>query len=70
MGFGQVSISKNCFELIRSILPEGKTILEFGSGFGTTQLAKHYNMYSVENQIEWQNAHLSSKCLSIINDIY
>ena len=60
MGFGQVSISKNCFELIRSILPEGKTILEFGSGFGTTQLAKHYNMYSVENQIEWQNAHLSS----------
>lgn len=60
MGFGQVSISKNCFELIRSILPEGKTILEFGSGFGTTQLGKHYEMYSVENQTEWQNAYLSS----------
>jgi len=53
MGFGAVSISKNCFELIRSILPDGKTILEFGSGFGTSQLGKHYNMYSVENQPEW-----------------
>tara|TARA_R110000868_G_scaffold345426_1_gene606543 strand:+ start:6613 stop:7122 length:510 start_codon:yes stop_codon:yes gene_type:complete len=60
MSFGQVSISKSCFELIRSLLPEGKTILEFGSGFGTTQLGKHYKMYSVENQTEWQNAYLKS----------
>lgn len=65
MGFSSaqrpgISISRDCFDLIRNILPEGKTILEFGSGFGTTQLGKHYKMYSVENQREWQNRYLSS----------
>ena len=53
MSFGGVSMSENCFNYIRSILPSNKTILEFGSGFGTTQLGKHYEMYSVENQPEW-----------------
>jgi hypothetical protein len=57
--FGKVSISKNCFELIRNILPEGKTILEFGSGFGTSQLGNHYKMYSVENQPEWFNRYMN-----------
>jgi hypothetical protein len=60
MNFGGVSITKDCFELIKELLPEGKTILEFGSGYGTEQLGKHYTMYSVENQKEWQNAFLSS----------
>ena len=58
-GFGKVSISDNCFELIKNLLPEGKTILEFGSGFGTSQLGKHYVMYSVENQPEWFNRYMN-----------
>ena len=53
MSFGGWSINKECFEYIREILPSGKTILEFGSGFGTEQLSKHYKMYSIENYKEW-----------------
>lgn len=55
MNFGGVSITRDCFELIKQLLPEGKVILELGSGYGTQQLGKHYKMYSVENQKEWQN---------------
>ena len=48
-----VSINDECLKFIKSILPKGSTILEFGSGEGTTWLAKDYKMYSVENQPEW-----------------
>lgn len=47
------SISNNCFNYIRELLPENKTILELGSGCGTEHLSKYYKMYSIENQIEW-----------------
>lgn len=43
------SISKICFDYIRKILPKGKTILELGSGWGTSELAKHYKMISIEH---------------------
>lgn len=52
-GFGGASITQECFDFIREALPEGKTILELGSGFGTGELAKHYKMISVENDKEW-----------------
>jgi hypothetical protein len=55
MGRTGVSISNECHELIKKILPSGKTILEFGSGYGTVKLSEHYKMYSVENQPEWFN---------------
>jgi hypothetical protein len=51
--FGGFAIQESCFNLIKRILPEGKTILELGSGHGTNALSKHYNMISIENQPEW-----------------
>ena len=42
--FGGWAIQESCYNLIREILPEGKTILEMGSGHGTDALSKHYNM--------------------------
>ena len=49
-----ISINENCIEYIKKILPKGSTILELGSGKGTTWLADAgYIMYSVENQPEW-----------------
>ena len=53
MAFGGWSITEMCFDYIRDILLEGKTILELGSGEGTKELAKHYKMYSIENYKEW-----------------
>tara|TARA_Y100000592_G_C5405766_1_gene285533 strand:- start:40 stop:585 length:546 start_codon:yes stop_codon:yes gene_type:complete len=51
--FGGWAIQESCYNLIKEILPEGKTILELGSGYGTDALSKHYNMISIENQPEW-----------------
>ena len=48
-----ISIGEECLNYIKSILPKGSTILELGSGEGTTWLSKDYKMYSVENQPEW-----------------
>lgn len=53
--FGLHSMDKECFDFIREILPEGKTILEFGSGHVTKELGKFYNMMSVENDKDWQD---------------
>ena len=47
------SISENCFNYIRELLPENKIILELGSGCGTEQLSKYYKMYSIENYEGW-----------------
>jgi len=53
MSFGGYSMSETCFNYIKEILPEGKTILELGSGWGTGELAKHYKMFSIESSLEW-----------------
>ena len=34
-------------------MPEGKTILELGSGVGTVYLAKFYQMISIESEPRW-----------------
>ncbi len=47
------SITKNLFDYILRVLPEGKTILELGSGWATGELAKHYTMYSIEHDEEY-----------------
>jgi len=57
--FGGWAIQESCFNFIKEILPEGKTILELGSGYGTDALSKHYNMISVENQKEWVGVYKS-----------
>ena len=46
---GHYSIDQSLYDYIRITLPEGSTILELGSGFGTSLLAKHYVMTSVEH---------------------
>ena len=53
--FGEVSIGDNLFLYIRKVLPEGSTILELGSGWGTSQLVKYYNVFSVEHDPEYQD---------------
>lgn len=61
MNFGGSGIMRETFLHIRSILPEGKTILEIGSGDVSTQhLSKHYKLYSVEDKEEWLNKHPST----------
>ena len=54
------SISKNLFDYICSVLPEGRTILELGSGWGTGELAKHYKMYSVEHDLKFVDKYKST----------
>ena len=55
MGFGEWAISKELFQDISDVLPEGKTILEFGSGSGTHELLKHWSVISVEDNAKWLN---------------
>jgi len=38
---------------IRQNIPDGSTILEFGSGQTSNQLGEYYKMYSVENNRSW-----------------
>jgi hypothetical protein len=47
------AISIEMFNWLKKNLPNGKTILEFGSGTGTIELVKHWNVYSVEQDKEW-----------------
>jgi hypothetical protein len=50
---GGWAIQESCYNFIKTILPEGSTILEFGSGVGTGYLSQHYKMISIENYPEW-----------------
>jgi hypothetical protein len=52
--YGGISVNEPAVEFIKNILEKGKTILELGSGQGSTVgLGKIYTLYSVENQPEW-----------------
>ncbi len=47
--YGGVAVNKACVDFIESILSPGSTILEFGSGPGSTiALSNKYKLYSVE----------------------
>jgi predicted O-methyltransferase YrrM len=46
---GGAAITEGLYEYIRRVLPEGSTILELGSGFGTGSLGAYYHMHSVEH---------------------
>lgn len=43
------------FRWLHNNLPDGKTILELGSGTGTIELCKHYKVYSIEDNEKWLN---------------
>ena len=47
------SISEEMYYYIQGLLPEGSTILEFGSGEGTRELARQYKMISIEHDYNW-----------------
>jgi hypothetical protein len=47
------SISVALYEYLLENLPKGKTILELGSGWGSGQLIKHWNVWSVEDKKKW-----------------
>lgn len=51
--FGAWSISKGLHNYIREVLPEGRTMVELGSGWGSEQLSKHYTVWSIEHNSEW-----------------
>tara|TARA_B100000768_G_C10912793_1_gene222352 strand:- start:42 stop:515 length:474 start_codon:yes stop_codon:yes gene_type:complete len=47
------AISDEMFEWITNNLEKSKIILEFGSGTGTRELTKHWEVYSVEQNLQW-----------------
>lgn len=47
--FGGYSIDKSTFKFILKKIPEGSTILEFGSGYSTKKLLDHYKVISIED---------------------
>lgn len=58
---GDWSIDPKLVEYIEWALPEGSTILELGSGYGTQVLADlGYEMHSVEHQLEYVGKYNSS----------
>jgi len=49
------AICLKTFEWIKKKLKENSTILELGSGYGTIELCKYYNVYSVEHNKNFLN---------------
>lgn len=49
------AISEELFLCLLETLPVGSTILELGSGTGTLELSKHYNLVSIEHDKKWLN---------------
>lgn len=58
--FGRMAISQELYVYMCDILPEGSTVLELGSGYGTGQLAKHFSMHSIEHDSKWVGRYNSS----------
>lgn len=47
--WGGSGIEKELFDQIRTLIPDGAIVIEFGSGkVSTKALAEHYNLYSVD----------------------
>ncbi|MEG4529162.1 tetratricopeptide repeat protein [Microcoleus sp. D2_18a_D3] len=65
------AISENLFLYILETLPVGSTILELGSGTGTLELSKYYNMVSIEHDKEWLNKYDSHYIYApLVNDLW
>jgi hypothetical protein len=55
-----MQVRASLIEWVRAALPTGKTIVELGSGAGTTgQLGPDYELYSVEHDPWWLGKHRS-----------
>ena len=55
------SISEELFEWMIANIDIDSSILEFGSGNGTTRLCKHFNVTSIEHNEEWLNKAIDSE---------
>lgn len=55
------AIPREAFEWIYENLPHGSTILELGSGNGTKELVKYYNVVSIEENEKWVDVVPESK---------
>ena len=47
------TITSTLLEYLKQNLPEGKTILELGSGKGTEELVKNWKVSSIEHDSKW-----------------
>lgn len=66
--FGGSNICKEMFDFISDKLEAGSTILEFGSGEGSTgQLSKLYKMHSIEHDKKYVDAYDSTYCWAPID---
>ena len=58
--FGGWTISQTLFDFIKEFLEPGSRIIELGSGWGTGQLAKYLEMFSIEHDSTFLNIHNSN----------
>ena len=61
MGLGGWAITEQCFEWMLANVPAGSKVLEFGSGMGTGELVKHFEMTSIEQDSFWVNGFTGSR---------
>ncbi len=47
------SICRKLYNVVVSILPEGSTMLELGSGWASGEFSKKYTVYSIEHDKQW-----------------
>ena len=59
---------KEIHEWIEENIPKGSTILELGSGKGTTRLVENYNVYSIEHSKKWMNRYGSNYIYAAIKN--
>ena len=60
-------IPRKLFDFVREKLPDGSSILEFGSGAGSTyEFSKYYNLYSIEQDAKYINKYNSTYIYSPI----
>lgn len=55
MSFGGWSIDYELFSWMKANIEDGKTVLEIGSGQSTANLINHWNIISIEEDINWCN---------------
>ncbi len=56
---GGMCLGRGMWEFIRAYLPDNSNILELGAGWGTQKLAENYNVYSIEDNIDWVTPYLN-----------
>ena len=62
------AICEVLFQWLLDNLEEGSTVLEFGSGKGTIELCKYFEVYSIEQAEEWLNVAPSNYIHAPIKD--